>query len=891
MRFDRIAFAARRRKAQDDIIATLEPVVGRALDTKQSGSETWWRAIVDAAHPLFDKIVRDDGGHPDRALGDWARLSLDLTHTLTKTRRIDEYTHTLIATWLATDILSAATIAAAKQDSEEFELEWVSMHDGKVRHTHRDADGQRVPVGVKFRVGTSLLSRPGDSTAPMKEWVNCRCTVAPVPVHDNAASTVDTEAASTQGAQMTQTIVAASEVDSYGMIPWHGVLAPEGVWSGDRRQFAEGSLTTRDLPLPLTYQPKNADGHDEAVVVGRIEWTEKRGNLMYGGGHMLTTPAADEAIGMMADFGKYGVSVDADKAEMGLAFEDGSEAPVDSADEPYGVKFSEARVCSASMVSIPAFDQAYVTMGLDPDHIYEDAEPDDPATEEDAEKHRATIDQSLAVFAVSSKPWDGSAGRFTPEQWKRSCILHVCDGMEKSCHKLPIKEPNGDLSKAGVHAAAARINQVDAPSDKVAAAKRALRSAYSTLGEEPPDVLKASFTITDIEPIEDALCLHEGCTNTPTMAVSSDNPLIDGLYCAEHAHEHENQPLALDEETLSPGETVQAGRGPGWVTNPEDTKRIHDYWTVPGQPGYEKVQWGVDGDFNRCRVEVGQEIGEDSPEKLRFINQICAQWHHDATGFWPGHAPTETALERPDGEMAPALTLVSSSSVTAPSEWFADPGLDTPTPIQITEEGRVFGHLAYWNTCHMNFGAPGTCITPPPSASNYAYFRTGEVLTDKGPVATGPLTIGGGHAAHNLGIRAAISHYDSTSTAVADVACGEDDHGIWVAGWVRPWMSEEKVYELRAASLSGDWRRVPGTEDMELIAALGVNSPGFPAARVGVNHGTQVSLVAAAPVAERETEAPVEDLAEAIAAAMENRAKRRETVAALVGVFDDDEED
>jgi hypothetical protein len=57
-------------------------------------------------------------------------------------------------------------------------------------------------------------------------------------------------------------------------------------------------------------------------------------------------------------------------------------------------------------------------------------------------------------------------------------------------------------------------------------------------------------------------------------------------------------------------------RGPGWVTNPEATRRIHAYWTKKGQPGYAKIGWGVPGDFNRCRIEVGEEIGENSPDKL-----------------------------------------------------------------------------------------------------------------------------------------------------------------------------------------------------------------------------------------------------------------------------------
>lgn len=58
---------------------------------------------------------------------------------------------------------------------------WVSRHDDRVRPTHREADGQVVPVDEDFTVGTSRLAFPGDPTAPIEEIAYCRCLAVPVP--------------------------------------------------------------------------------------------------------------------------------------------------------------------------------------------------------------------------------------------------------------------------------------------------------------------------------------------------------------------------------------------------------------------------------------------------------------------------------------------------------------------------------------------------------------------------------------------------------------------------------------------------------------------------------------------------------------------------------------
>jgi hypothetical protein len=179
--------------------------------------------------------------------------------------------------------------------------------------------------------------------------------------------------------------------------------------------------------------------------------------------------------------------------------------------------------------------------------------------------------------------------------------------------------------------------------------------------------------------------------------------------------------------------------------------------------------------------------------------------------------------------------------VTPPRDWFLNPGLDKPTPLTIDDSGRVYGHIAAWHVNHI--GMP-RATKPPRSRSKYAYFHTGVCRTDDGKdIPVGQLTLAGGHAPLQADANAAARHYDDTASAIADVHAGEDAHGIWVAGSLRPEATEGQIRALRASAPSGDWRPVGGS--LELVAVCQVNVPGFPIARAMVAGGQVMALVAA----------------------------------------------
>lgn len=207
------------------------------------------------------------------------------------------------------------------------------------------------------------------------------------------------------------------------------------------------------------------------------------------------------------------------------------------------------------------------------------------------------------------------------------------------------------------------------------------------------------------------------------------------------------------------------------------------------------------------------------------------------------------------GDTSQLALVAAGGPIAPPSGWFEDPRLTETTALRIGKDGRVYGHLAVWDSCHISH--PEECTSPPQSATGYAYFHTGAVLTSDGEeVSVGHLTMNTGHADGQKGAMQALAHYDHTGSVGADVRAGEDQFGIWVAGAMRPGLSEEQVRSMRSAPLSGDWRRVGG--NLELVAALAVNVPGFPVPRPSGRRssGHTVALVASGMVAPKKVRRP-----------------------------------
>jgi hypothetical protein len=264
---------------------------------------------------------------------------------------------------------------------------------------------------------------------------------------------------------------------------------------------------------------------------------------------------------------------------------------------------------------------------------------------------------------------------------------------------------------------------------------------------------------------------------------------------------------------------------------------------VEPSPSDEDAEPDPDGRVKVAAMSSSDELTVIESARLRAATLVAVPAFATARIYAAGQAPsTSEPAERDENadseaEMARSAdadplsrdSLTAAAIPTAPPEaWFEDPNLTGPTALVVEDDGRVYGHIAAWGTCHI--GQIGKCVEPPTSPSNYAYFRTGALQTAEGTsVAVGHLTMGTGHAGPRDSANAAAEHYDNTGTVFADVAAGEDAYGIWVAGSLRPGITAEQVRVARSAPISGDWRTIRGA--LELVGALAVNVPGFPVPR------------------------------------------------------------
>jgi hypothetical protein len=269
-------------------------------------------------------------------------------------------------------------------------------------------------------------------------------------------------------------------------------------------------------------------------------------------------------------------------------------------------------------------------------------------------------------------------------------------------------------------------------------------------------------------------------------------------------------------------------------------------------------------------------IPEADQEAMRTVveglyERMASEWDDDTvTVPW--------AAAKRDEECAAQAALIAAVSASAgpvvdPS-WFDDPQLDAVTPLTVTDDGRIFGHVATHSTCHV--GIRDACVTAPVDETGYGAFHRYPLDTADGSLlAVGRITTGRGehrcrcgtcrgsnddHACVTLTAAGAMAHHDQLTT-LAWVRAGEDvrNGAIWVAGIVAPGLDDTDRARLAAGvDVSGDWRQISGQHQLIEVLALASEKPGFPLPRLATSHtGRVMALTAAGTIPRRRTPLPL----------------------------------
>lgn len=640
------------------------------------------------------------------------------------------------------------------------------------------------------------------------------------------------------------------------------VMVIEGLETSDRRYIEPGTIEVRDLPIPLYAATRSTHGDtgDAATWhVGAITSAERIPGpdaKLYGGAslpegtfawvgrgwmyHDVPAAPAKSAYQLVKDRALRGNSVD--MTEVVAEFQGPNGELADQSDYAR-ISMQRGVIAATTLVGIPAFAGAYITLdGVDLGDE-DDADPLIAGAPIIGGKawlspdvgdlcHSCQVEEHLAVEGMSFPGGAGNGtetfdfeddGVFDPGPTAVEPVR--TDGMVALVPANPqmLVAPGGD-SADQLHLTLAYLgDEVDTwEPDMVGAVHIVARrlTDFDFLQQEE----RAAMLARGVDPSE--------ANALPSMSPSrpQEGPLEGSIFA--HAVFNPNGDNGHDPATV---------------------------YLLDGKGDREAIEWLHNDVVGQVRNAIGDVNFPDQHQP--FVPHVTAGYNLD-----PGQvtytgpvtfdrirvAIGDDVTDYPLG--GGAAVLVASAADLPPVEWFEDPKLDTYTPLTVTEDGRVFGHLAPWGVCHT--GIQDRCRTAPRSAANYAYFRVhacrarnadGEAVTvpvGYGTVSRAPGIGGHADAVRGLTYEQVAAHYDNTCTAAMELAAGEDDHGIWVAGRLMPGLDADTEYKARGAALSGDWRRIRG--GMELVAALAVNYPGYPVPYKALVAGGEPQVILAA---------------------------------------------
>lgn len=270
-------------------------------------------------------------------------------------------------------------------------------------------------------------------------------------------------------------------------------------------------------------------------------------------------------------------------------------------------------------------------------------------------------------------------------------------------------------------------------------------------------------------------------------------------------------------------------------------------WLNDEVPEPEDPETDADGRIVLDRFSFDDFVEAFTAGRIREISMVDVGALSDAEAEVDETAPTEDGVAA-SVRLVDTVGLVASLSLDERSRAFSNPNFGESgdvdprlvwqdpqrpeeaggwgCPLTLEDDGRIYGHATLRNRCHGSFAA---CLPPPDSGGDFSRFLCGEAIPG---VATGPIVLDTTHGVDDNGKVKSSDWLADTGRAVADVTVGHDRHGMWVAGMVRPGITDREMATLRGSTLSAEWH--PQGAKLRLVGILAVNAPGYLVQRHGV---------------------------------------------------------
>lgn len=713
--------------------------------------------------------------------------------------------------------------------------EWLATDDGRTRPSHKKAEGQKVAMNAPFDVGGHSLMFPGDPDGPASEVVNCRCT----PVYD-----LDEEVPLSQSTVTAAGVADVNDISILGMI----ALIPT---ADDIARLVISNGEVADEIHSTLWFLGDITGYNEALKLSLIQRIQEiamhqTAITANGFGAAMWNPASDAPCVIMNVGGECLEKI---RHDIGEVLEEIWNLAIPQQHCPWVPHIALSYTNDVGTISdvierLGPITFSHIRVAIGEDNF-------------DIPLYDSTIVAS--VNGVTAMPYHvgTSAECGISEPY---AVIKDDNGEVMGCHDTKDK---AEAQIAAIHASEGSSANTQLNTASLSGGGTAWSGILVVEGVETGDG-------REFEP-------NSLGWGTPPYPLSWQRQSSDG---------HMGSVIVgrIDEIFRDPANSnIIRGSGvfdDNGVDGSEALRQVSEKFLKGISVDVDSIK---DSDVEFVFTAGGpiDEDGEEMPDDLKSLFGIAPEKSIFHAGRIRGAtlvalpAFVETQIQLVESEPTIAIPTESSdasgvsesedkeddsdeglvASAMALSDiqsWMYDnPGLMAPTPLTITDDGRVFGHAALFGTCHI--GVADRCVKPPYEV-HHDFFALGEVLTASGvSIPVGGITLGTGHAASFFSAQEAIEHYDNTGTRVADISVGNDEFGIWVAGTLRPGLSDERIAELRASVLSGDWRRIGG--QLRLVALLAVNVPGFPVPRLStsIHSGKQMSLVASGIVTHETT--------------------------------------